>query len=865
MAFENLAFSSCIDIRPGENIASERSPHAAAAESRVVAPPPPPHLQQEGQIESESGHVLHLRASTFTTSVETLTVTETTTTSTASATGSSDTVQLALGGSVPKQDSRDESTLSQDITHSASDDDDDDDNNGESDGPNRASDEPTGEVRMRTKPEGSSETGGGDPEKRQSYLSEESSERDSERRPFASSSEPISSTATTTAHTSTEYETASQGSKLSVSTTSSSTYKTAQTSTQSTISDASEHSASHFSTATMGAGGELSDASDTILESPIGPVSDRPREGLWADAPKQSPPRELALGEVGGTQTGAQSQPDESSSPMEELLRRYPYGLPSSGVTDMPEVDDEEYEAGYHDKPVGMLRRKRLSPILDDHGSTPDADSASMKRSLGRGSERDDMSVCSLQEFERLEAEMAASKNSVASSLESSSHLAGGAPQAMSGTAGLGPASRTADDVPAALSAAQPADFERLEREIHLESLQTAQLSERDRSMAAIQEKDYELSSSQLSLGLNPDPETNASLSEGSPDSTALTELQRSLRSSGQQLDIVGGSATSAAAITAATETASYEEAGNESLLDSLIEEIEQHHKREASQDEDKGIEPDSLAQERTPEFPDSLSHSRVGEAALYDSLHEVKDIGEWDSFYESRESGEVDERVLSMSPTVTVHKTISRADDGTTTLTTRTTVTKMLVSTGDTAEFRELASPSPGQTAESFTITTGTRGLTLIGEQPDSGLFHSDDDAATNPAAETLAAAAAASSSSSLGQVAQRPSPSSTDAAESDEVSAPRPAMSRAVGQQSTSIISTGSSTGRPITFADCKPIAAPARIVPEDWIGEYALNHSFTEPDFSLLFFVNDYVTRLSVVFLAAHCKLSSVARCK
>ncbi|XP_022667541.1 ankyrin-2-like isoform X4 [Varroa destructor] len=823
MAFENVAFrddsssEARIEFRPGENtLVSELSEHVQRQQHICNVPSHPQQLSEQGQTvvgPVEFGSVMDQRASTFAASVEALTITETTvTTSTTSMTGSSDTVQL-VKGSMLKQESRDESTLSQDITHSASDDDDDDEANRSDDGFNdnamgsdRKSLSKEAEcgdgvvVRMRrSMPQqqqdgGSTEGSSGDQEKRQSYLSEESSEKgDSERRQFASSSEPISSTTTAT-HTSTEYETASQGSKLSVSTTSS-TYKTAQTSTQSTISDGSEHSASHFSTATTGGvGGELSDASDTILESPIGPVStERPREGLWADAPKQSPPRELALGDVTASQQhvsqqqSGQPQGDESSSPMEELLRRYPYGLPSSGMTDMTEVDDEDYEAGYHsDKTVGMLRRKRLSPILDDHGSTPDADSASMKRSLGRGSERDDMSVCSLQEFERLEAEMAQSKNSVASSLESSSHLTGSLPPtqglqgSMSGLAGSGSAgtssgSRLAGDLlPAALSAGgqQPADFERLEREIHLEGLQgSVQQSEPDRAMAVIREQEIEMFSSQLNLGLNPDLEANASLSEGSPDSAVVTELQCSTGSlqSSRQPNVVSASAdvvTSGVQIvipkvsTAAGvggESGSYEDGGNESLLDSLIEEIEQHHKREASQDEDKGIEPDSLAQVQTPDFPDSLSHSHGGEAALYDSLHEVKEIGEWDSFYEGKEgsgSGEVlGERVLSMSPTVTVQKTISHSNDGGTTLTTRTTVTKMIVTTGDADEFRELsASGSPigqdtpgqgGYISIATTTTTsprsqsaGDHSTTIIGsDQPDSGLFHSDDDYSMIPA----------------------------------------------------------------------------------------------------------------------------------
>ena len=334
---------------------------------------------------------------------------------------------------------------------------------------------------------------------------------------------------------------------------------------------------------------------------------------------------------------------------MEELLRRYPYGLPSSGL----EADDEEGVSGGgyvegcgYDKQGmgGMLRKKRLSPILDDHGSTPDADSSSMKRSLGRGSERDDMSVCSLQEFERLEAEMAASKTSVPSSLESSSQLAGGLPSALS-------------------SSQQPADFERLEREMQLESLSSLH-SENRSGMTVIQEHD--MSSSRFGPG-----HTEASsLSEDDSTAAATTVAATQVFQRSQPHH----------------EASSYvvDEQRNEELLDSLIEEIEhQHlklHKDEAAQlDEDKGIEPDSLGQERTPDFPDSLTQSR-GEAALYDSLHEVKDIGEWDSFYEGRD------------------------------------------------EVSEI--PPFGEPRSTTLFGSSTGG----GEQPDSGLFHSDDEKAAVP-----------------------------------------------------------------------------------------------------------------------------------
>ncbi|XP_028967211.1 ankyrin-2 [Galendromus occidentalis] len=593
MAFENAAFREDSggvvtgDVRPGEEEPGDDEEHGQSIRSSAA----------------------QLSSSTFTASVETLTITDSTYTTTSTSTtttitsGSGTVIAQGLSS---RQESKDESTISQDITRSASDsgdedaaaggDNDDDDDDDEDD------DNPKLGVQLRVKRDPSSS----DQSKRQSYLSEGSSERDSDRQTqVPSSSEQISSTT----HTS-EYETASQGSKLTIST-SSTTYKTAHSSTQSTISDVSDHSTSHFSTATMGQSGDLSDASDTILESPIGPAGDR-REA---------------------------HQPEESNSPMEELLRRYPYGLPSSGI----EADEDEggYADGCYDKAGmgGMLRKKRLSPILDDHGSTPDADSSSMKRSLGRGSERDDMSVCSLQEFERLEAEMAASKTSVPSSLESSSQLAGG--------------------LPSALSSSQPADFERLEREMQLESLSSLHAEKSSAAgMAVIQEHD--MSSSQFGQAGTTLQAGASSLSED--DSTAATtELHRSSHAQQRRLEQEDSVAV---------------EQRNEELLDSLIEEIEHQHKDEAIHlDEDKGIEPDSLGQERTPDFPDSLAQSR-GEAALYDSLHEVKEIGEWDSYHEGRD------------------------------------------------ELAEIA-PRSIDPQRSTTLFSGV----ISTEQPDSGLFHSDDE----------------------------------------------------------------------------------------------------------------------------------------
>ncbi|XP_064457858.1 uncharacterized protein LOC135368469 isoform X19 [Ornithodoros turicata] len=78
------------------------------------------------------------------------------------------------------------------------------------------------------------------------------------------------------------------------------------------------------------------------------------------------------------------------------------------------EVEEENY-----DDERARLRSKRLSPVSDERGSTPDYDTLAGRKTFCRGSEKDDASTSSLQEFERLEAEMAAGKSSSVGSSDS--------------------------------------------------------------------------------------------------------------------------------------------------------------------------------------------------------------------------------------------------------------------------------------------------------------------------------------------------------------------------------------------------------------------------------------------------------------
>ncbi|KAG0427152.1 hypothetical protein HPB47_025826 [Ixodes persulcatus] len=74
---------------------------------------------------------------------------------------------------------------------------------------------------------------------------------------------------------------------------------------------------------------------------------------------------------------------------------------------------------------------RRLSPISDERGSTPDYDTLAGRKTFGKGSERDDASTSSLMEFERLEAEMASGGKS--SSVGSSDSFSGRLQQARNG------------------------------------------------------------------------------------------------------------------------------------------------------------------------------------------------------------------------------------------------------------------------------------------------------------------------------------------------------------------------------------------------------------------------------------------------
>ncbi|XP_077503819.1 uncharacterized protein LOC144114148 isoform X27 [Amblyomma americanum] len=114
----------------------------------------------------------------------------------------------------------------------------------------------------------------------------------------------------------------------------------------------------------------------------------------------------------------------------------------------------EVEEEGYDDERSRTRGRRRLSPISDERGSTPDYDTLAGRKTFGKGSEKDDASTSSLMEFERLEAEMASGTKS--SSVGSSDSLSGRQHQGRSG------AGSEQDSV----SVNSLTEFERLEKEI---------------------------------------------------------------------------------------------------------------------------------------------------------------------------------------------------------------------------------------------------------------------------------------------------------------------------------------------------------------------------------------------------------------
>lgn len=114
----------------------------------------------------------------------------------------------------------------------------------------------------------------------------------------------------------------------------------------------------------------------------------------------------------------------------------------------------EVEEEGYDDERTRTRGKRRLSPISDERGSTPDYDTLAGRKTFGKGSEKDDASTSSLMEFERLEAEMASGTKS--SSVGSSDSLSGRQHQGRSG------AGSEQDSV----SVNSLTEFERLEKEI---------------------------------------------------------------------------------------------------------------------------------------------------------------------------------------------------------------------------------------------------------------------------------------------------------------------------------------------------------------------------------------------------------------
>ncbi|XP_070384944.1 uncharacterized protein [Dermacentor albipictus] len=114
------------------------------------------------------------------------------------------------------------------------------------------------------------------------------------------------------------------------------------------------------------------------------------------------------------------------------------------------EVEEETYD----DERARTRGKRRLSPISDERGSTPDYDTLGGRRTFGKGSEKDDASTSSLMEFERLEAEMASGTKS--SSVGSSDSFSGRQHQIRNG------AGSEQDSV----SVNSLTEFERLEKEI---------------------------------------------------------------------------------------------------------------------------------------------------------------------------------------------------------------------------------------------------------------------------------------------------------------------------------------------------------------------------------------------------------------
>ncbi|KAH8019418.1 hypothetical protein HPB51_019391 [Rhipicephalus microplus] len=106
------------------------------------------------------------------------------------------------------------------------------------------------------------------------------------------------------------------------------------------------------------------------------------------------------------------------------------------------------------DERTRLHGRRRLSPISDERGSTPDYDTLGGRKTFGKGSEKDDASTSSLMEFERLEAEMASGAKS--SSVGSSDSFSGRQQQIRNGTGS------EQDSV----SVNSLTEFERLEKEI---------------------------------------------------------------------------------------------------------------------------------------------------------------------------------------------------------------------------------------------------------------------------------------------------------------------------------------------------------------------------------------------------------------
>ncbi|XP_077536105.1 uncharacterized protein LOC144148417 isoform X5 [Haemaphysalis longicornis] len=114
------------------------------------------------------------------------------------------------------------------------------------------------------------------------------------------------------------------------------------------------------------------------------------------------------------------------------------------------EVEEEAYD----DERTRLRARRRLSPISDERGSTPDYDTLAGRKMFGKSSEKDDASTSSLMEFERLEAEMASGTKS--SSVGSSDSFSGRQQQGRNGTCS------EQDSV----SLNSLTEFERLEKEL---------------------------------------------------------------------------------------------------------------------------------------------------------------------------------------------------------------------------------------------------------------------------------------------------------------------------------------------------------------------------------------------------------------